>query len=174
LAHYTSIHVAEQIIKNEEIWLSHPFHMNDLEELRFGMLQGVQQFPIYAQAAACTPSRAKILLDTFSHYVGYMSENTLVDTYILCLCEHAPDDKDGVLSMWRSYASQGHGIALVFNTRNIPDPPQAPLGIAKVIYGAGRPLIRIIDTRCRNTPSQRFADVITQIYDAIFEEGEAL
>jgi Protein of unknown function (DUF2971) len=135
LAHYTSIHVAEQIIKNEEIWLSHPFHMNDLEELRFGMLQGVQQFPIYAQAAACTPSRAKILLDTFSHYVGYMSENTLVDTYILCLCEHAPDDKDGVLSMWRSYASQGHGIALVFNTRNIPDPPQAPLGIAKVIYG---------------------------------------
>jgi hypothetical protein len=71
----------------------------------------------------------------FNFYVGHMSENTLVDTYVLCLCEHEPHDTDGVLSMWRSYASQGHGIALVFNTRNIPDPPQAPLRIAKVIYG---------------------------------------
>jgi hypothetical protein len=135
LAHYTSIRVAEQIIKNEEIWLSHPFHMNDREELSFGMLQGIQNFPMYAQAAALTPPRTKMLLDAFNHYVGHMNENTLVDTYVLCLCEHAPDDKDGVLSMWRSYASQGHGIALVFNTRNIPDPPQAPLRIAKVIYG---------------------------------------
>jgi hypothetical protein len=57
LAHYTSIHVAEQIIKNEVIWLSHPFYMNDFEELRFGMLQGIQHFPTYAQAAATTQSR---------------------------------------------------------------------------------------------------------------------
>jgi len=147
LAHYTSIQVAEQIIKNEEIWLSHPFHMNDLEELRFGMLQGVQHFPIYAQAAAGTPSRTQRLLDAFSHYVLYMNENTLVDTYVLCLCEHAPDDKDEVLSMWRSYASQGHGIALVFNTRNLPDPPQAPLRIAKVIYGTSDDRIALLRAR---------------------------
>jgi hypothetical protein len=131
LAHYTSIQVAEQIIKNEEIWLSHPFYMNDLEELRFGMLQGIQHFPMYAQAAEPTSPRTKRLLDAFNHYVGHMNENTLVDTYVLCLCEHVPSDKDGALSMWRSYASQGHGIALVFNTRNIPDPPQAPLQIAR-------------------------------------------
>jgi hypothetical protein len=144
LAHYTSIHVAEQIIKNEEIWLSHPFYMNDLEELRFGMWQGIQHFPVYAQAAEPTPTRTKSLLDAFNHYVGYMNEKTLVDTYVLCLCEHAPDDTDGVLSMWRSYASQGHGIALVFNTRNTPDPPQAPLRIAKVIYGTPKERIALL------------------------------
>src|SRR5262249_28417906 len=73
LAHYTSIHVAEQIIKNEEIWLSHPFYMNDLEELRFGMEQGVQHFPTYAQDAEPTPHRTKILLDMFKHYIGHMT-----------------------------------------------------------------------------------------------------
>jgi Protein of unknown function (DUF2971) len=120
--------------------------MNDLEELRFGMLQGIQHFPMYAQAARFTPPRTKILLDSFNHYVGHMNEKTLADTYVLCLCEHAPDDKDGVLSMWRSYASQGHGIALVFNARNLPASPQAPLRIAKVIYGDAEERIRLLQT----------------------------
>jgi hypothetical protein len=136
LAHYTSIHVAEQIIKNEEIWLSHPFYMNDHSELRFGMLQGIQHFPSYVQAAVATPQRTRLLLEAFNFYVGHMNENTLLNTYVLCLSEHAADDKDGILSMWRSYASQGHGVALIFNMRNIPNPPQAPLRIAKVIYGS--------------------------------------
>jgi hypothetical protein len=146
LAHYTSLHVAEQIIKNEEIWLSHPFYMNDLEELRFGMLQGIRHFPMYAQIAEPTPTRTKILLDSFSHYVGHMNEKTLADTYVLCLCEHAPDDTDGVLSMWRSYASQGHGIALVFNARYLPSSPQAPLKIAKVIYGTQQKRVALLQT----------------------------
>jgi hypothetical protein len=144
LAHYTSVQVAEQIIKNEEIWLSHPFYMNDLEELRFGMFQGIQQFPIFAQAAAGTPARAQLLLNWFMHYVGHMNETTLVDTYVLCLCEHSPDNHDGTLSMWRSYASQGHGVAIVFNTRNIPDPPQAPLRIARVLYGTANERIQLL------------------------------
>jgi hypothetical protein len=144
LAHYTSIQVVEQIIKNEEIWLSHPFYMNDLSELRFGMLQGMQDLPTYAQAAVATQERTRLLLEAFNFYVGHMNENTLVNTYVLCLSEHAPGDTDGMLSMWRSYASQGHGIALVFNTRNIPNPPQAPLTIAKVIYGSQEERIQLL------------------------------
>jgi len=162
LAHYTSLHVAEQIIKNEQIWLSHPFYMNDLDELRFGMLQGIQDFPMYAQDAESTPTRTKRLLDAFNHYVGYMSENTLVDTYVLCLCEHRPDDTDGVLSMWRSYASQGHGIALVFNARYLPNSPQAPLRIAKVIYGSADKRIGFLRTHLTDwaniTRSAQLAD----------------
>jgi hypothetical protein len=135
LAHYTSVEVAEQIIKKEEIWLSHPFYMNDLEELRFGMQQGIQRFLTYAQALNTTPQRTKFLLDAFSHYVGHMNEQTLVDTYVLCLSEHAPGDTDGILSMWRNYANQGHGVALVLNIGHVvSDPPQVPLWIAKVIY----------------------------------------
>src|SRR5262249_39446887 len=81
LAHYTSVEVAKKIIKKEEIWFSHPFYMNDLEELRFGMLLGIQRFPVYAQALNDTSERTKIVLDAFSHYVGHMNEETLVDTY---------------------------------------------------------------------------------------------
>jgi len=83
LAHYTSVEVAEQIIKNEEIWLSHPFYMNDLEELRFGMLLGIQRFPAHVETLNETPQRKKALLDAFAHFVGYMNEQTLVDTYVL-------------------------------------------------------------------------------------------
>src|SRR6516162_2823469 len=88
--------------------------MNDLEELRFGMFQGIQYFPIFAQAVAITPARTQLLLNAFMHYVGHMNEKTLVDTYVLCLCEHSPDNLDGTLSMWRSYASQGHGARRIF------------------------------------------------------------
>jgi Protein of unknown function (DUF2971) len=162
LAHYTSLHVAEQIIKNEEIWLSHPFYMNDLEELRFGMQQGIQHFPMYAQIAEPTPTRTKLLLDMFNHYIGHMTEKTLVDTYVLCLCEHAPDDTDGVLSMWRSYASQGHSIALVFNARYLPNSPQAPLRIAKVIYGTQPARVALLQAHLQEwaniTSSARLAD----------------
>ncbi len=143
LAHYTSVETAEKIIKKEEIWLSHPFYMNDLEELRFGMLQGIQSFASFAEAAV-SPNRRQELINHFNFFIEHMNEETLVNTYVLCLSEHSPDDKDGVLSMWRSYASQGHGVAIVFNTRRIPDPAQAPLRIAKVIYGSANDRIKLL------------------------------
>lgn len=145
LAHYTSVQVAEQIIKNQEIWLSHPFYMNDIEELRLGMQAGIEQFPYYAQIAVMDQARTNILFQAFSHYVEHMAETTVTDTYILCLSEHRPGDTDGTLSMWRSYANQGHGAAIVFNARNISEPPQAPLAIGKVIYGTLKERITILN-----------------------------
>ena len=62
-AHYTSIDVLEQIMKNEEVWLSNPLFMNDLEEMRFGMHQGVLSFDQLRQtvtAAAKSPNRFRI------------------------------------------------------------------------------------------------------------------
>jgi hypothetical protein len=40
LAHYTSISTLERILVNDEIWLSNPLYMNDMEELRFGLNEG--------------------------------------------------------------------------------------------------------------------------------------
>jgi Protein of unknown function (DUF2971) len=119
--------------------------MNDVDELRFGMFAGIQQFPRFAQEAGGTPSTAQILIAGFNLCIGYMSEKTLENTYVLCLSEHKPGDVDGILSMWRSYASQGHGVALVFNTRNVTHPPQAPLKIAKVIYGSQKERLQILE-----------------------------
>jgi hypothetical protein len=41
LAHYTSLEVLEKILTNNEIWFSNPLFMNDLEEVRFGIVHGI-------------------------------------------------------------------------------------------------------------------------------------
>ena len=44
LAHYTSITTLKDILKRQEVWLSNPLFMNDLEELRFGIIEGTALF----------------------------------------------------------------------------------------------------------------------------------
>jgi hypothetical protein len=43
LAHYTSLEVLEKIMTTNEIWFSNPLFMNDLQEVRFGMLEGLRR-----------------------------------------------------------------------------------------------------------------------------------
>ena len=52
LAHYTSIQTLEKIVQTSELWFSNPLFMNDLEEVRFGMLQGVPRVLNSAEIAA--------------------------------------------------------------------------------------------------------------------------
>src|ERR1700736_310928 len=44
LADYTSVAVLEAILRNNEVWLSDPLFMNDVEEVRFGMTAGANLF----------------------------------------------------------------------------------------------------------------------------------
>jgi hypothetical protein len=39
LAHYTTIQTLEKILASNEVWFSNPLFMNDIEEVRFGILQ---------------------------------------------------------------------------------------------------------------------------------------
>ncbi|WP_201765397.1 hypothetical protein, partial [Xanthomonas citri] len=43
LAHYTSLSTMESIFRGEEIWMSHPFLMNDDEELKWGIVEGAKR-----------------------------------------------------------------------------------------------------------------------------------
>jgi DUF2971 family protein len=135
LAHYTSVQSAELILKSEELWLSNPLFMNDLEELRFGIYEGARLFPQFAlSAAGGRGDRAGRIVQLFNHYLGHWQENSAFDTYVFCLSEHDPRNTDGILSMWRGYGAHGNGAALVFNTAKIPQPVQAPFVIAKLTY----------------------------------------
>ena len=40
LAHYTTVSALEKILASNEIWFSNPLFMNDMEEVRFGVIQG--------------------------------------------------------------------------------------------------------------------------------------
>lgn len=136
LAHYTSIPVLEAILRNNEIWLSNPLFMNDLEEVRFGINTGANLFLTNAQVeSACgTKSRADLLKSSFSHYYNQFANDHVLDTYVFCLCEHTKDDTDGVLSMWRGYGGNGNGAAIVFDTAKLSARDGSPLIIAKVQY----------------------------------------
>jgi hypothetical protein len=115
VAHYTSVQVVEQIFKSREVWLSNPLYMNDLEEMRAGIVLGARLFPAYVQKIAGTPARVQLLITNFNHYLAYLQNENAIDTYIFCLCSHEHGDTDGLLSMWREYGSKGNGAALVFN-----------------------------------------------------------
>jgi hypothetical protein len=134
LAHYTSVQVIEQILRNDEVWLANPLYMNDLDEMRAGVLLGSQIFPEFARLAGGTPDRATRLIQSYNHYVAHLSTEAALDTYVFCLSEHPQGNTDGHLSMWREYGSKGNGAALVLNTQKINYQPHNPLIIAKVSY----------------------------------------
>jgi Protein of unknown function (DUF2971) len=138
LAHYTSINTLEAILKNREFWFSNPLYMNDLEEVRFGISVGLTAFMASpALVAACqTEQRAALLRQHFDFYFRNFDREHVLDTYVFCLSEHEREDDDGLLSMWRGYAANGNGAAIVFDTAQLNNRENTPLIIARVVYAS--------------------------------------
>jgi hypothetical protein len=138
LAHYTSIRVAESILKNSEVWFSNPLFMNDLQEMRFGLNEGSRLFADtqLQKRAGGTDARAVILNHSYFHYFNEFDNNQALDIYVFCLTEHDRNNTDGLLSMWRGYGQHGNGVALVFDSGAVTMVPTSPLIIAKVYYGS--------------------------------------
>lgn len=70
LAHYTSLSTLEKILKADEIWFSNPLFMNDLEEVKFGVLRGVDlvlRSQEIRNACRSVP-RAQLFTQCFVHY----------------------------------------------------------------------------------------------------------
>lgn len=136
LAHYTTFQVLEQILANNEVWFSNPLFMNDLEEVRFGIIQGnelVMTRP-ELEAACKTPERAQLFKDSFAFYFNRFADEHVLDTYIFCLSNHGRDDNDGLLSMWRGYGANGNGVAIVFDAAQFDLIEESALIVAKVSY----------------------------------------
>lgn len=142
LAHYTSLDVLEKIMQHNELWFSHPFFMNDLQEMRFGIVEGFKIFDEYSRSheflTACgTPERARLLVTFFgSCCVGFDLKHAL-NVYVLCFSAHNdPADSDGLLSMWRGYGAHGNGAALIFKTDFLKQRAKSPLFAGKVFYAS--------------------------------------
>src|SRR5450759_5284701 len=68
LAHYTTIQALEKILTNNEVWFSNPLFMNDMEEVRFGVIQGhslVMNSEVVTQACQ-TENRAQLFKRHFA------------------------------------------------------------------------------------------------------------
>jgi Protein of unknown function (DUF2971) len=138
LAHYTSIPVLEAILRNNELWLSNPLYMNDVEEVRFCITEGVHAFVSSpAIETACeTKPRFETQKQQFQLHCLKFDQQRVVDTYVLCLSKHEKEDHDGLLSMWRGYGSNGNGAAIVFDSARVERRERTPFITAKVEYAS--------------------------------------
>jgi hypothetical protein len=136
LAHYTTMATFEAVMKNEELWLSNPLFMNDIEELRFGLLEAAKAFRDHAgiRRACGDKARFDALDAAFGQKLHLLSDDEALDTYVICFCEHDPADYNGLLSMWRGYGGNGSGAAVVLNTANLSYVADFPIVLAKVHY----------------------------------------
>jgi hypothetical protein len=137
LAHYTTVGALEKILAKDELWFSNPLFMNDFEEVRFGVLTGMGLIMNSDQiASACLkPERAQIFREALTYYFNEFNSKHVLDTYVFCLSEHAREDNDGLLSMWRGYGGNGNGVAIVFDASQFASIPTSPLIVAEVEYG---------------------------------------
>lgn len=158
LAHYTSLAVLDMMMGNDEIWFSHPLYMNDLEELRFGMIEGANAFRVNSELKSAFQDDQMYLklMDYFNNLFIDFDTNHVLDTYIMCLAKHEHTDNDGLLSMWRGYGAGGSGVAIVFDTSKISASEDSPFIIGPVKYGTRAERLTWIETKIKG-----MAEIVT-------------
>lgn len=136
IAHYTSLQTVESILKHGEIWFSHPFAMNDHEELLYGLIKGkeILHNSIKLKQWFENENTYASFINLFDCFFKDYEKNHVLDTFIACFSEIQPNDIDGKLSMWRGYGDQGKGAALVLNTSLITNLKESPIVFSKVKY----------------------------------------
>ncbi len=138
LAHYTSYTVLESILKHEEFWLSNPLFMNDLQEVRFGVQEGLLRVLNSTQIKKMFKNEQlyQAFLEQFHTQHAKFANEHVLDTYVFCLTEHDQKDYDGRLSMWRGYGSNASGACIVLNPREIAVDPDSPFYFSDVTYAS--------------------------------------
>lgn len=147
LAHYTSLEALEHILKHHELWFSNPLFMNDWEEMRFGIGEGISllQRTNFVRDALKSDRRAQIFAESFTRLYEELDKVSSLDVYVFCLSEHPRDNDDGLLSMWRGYGGHGRGAALVFDTSKMSFVDGAPMYLCKVEYGSKQQRIATLE-----------------------------
>jgi hypothetical protein len=149
LAHYTSLTVAESILKHNEIWLSNPLFMNDYEELAFGLQTGrriIEESKELEDAFGDGDLHFEFISNFDGNYRKFENEEAL-EVFIACFSKHETQDNDGILSMWRGYGHDGKGVAFIFDTSEISVPPVSPLILAPIQYATTENRIKYLNDR---------------------------
>jgi hypothetical protein len=110
--------------------------MNDPQEVAFGLNTAAPLFCTSEKIkSACgTPERFELLRQTFNFWFNRFGKEHLPNTFVLCFSEHAKEDNDGLLSMWRAYGDHGNGAAIVLDTAQIVPRDESFLILSKVRY----------------------------------------
>lgn len=136
LAHYTSIEIFESILRNNELWFSNPFFMNDIAEVKYVLSEAIPLIYIdkSIEAACGSSDRYDEFRNSFKYYYNIFANEHISDTYIFCLSQHEKENTDGSLSMWRGYGCNGNGVAILIDAAKIGVIDDSPLMLSKVKY----------------------------------------
>jgi hypothetical protein len=137
LAHYTSIQTIELILKNDELWLSHPLNMNDHQELIGGLsfaMRAINECKDLYEAFE-KAEQYHLFLSEFQGWQNSYGENDAFDLYVACFSRHNVAQPDGRLAMWRGYGDYGNGAAIVIDSSKLQPVEENPLVLAAVNYG---------------------------------------
>ncbi len=123
LVHYSSFSALHGIIENEEIWFSPVAAMNDFDEVTKGkqMLEFLSSpnnpLSQVIDGIIEVGSRAGI---SFEHAYNTSKDSDLFETFISCWSTYDPaTNSHDNLSMWRGYASDGNGAAILIDPMNL-------------------------------------------------------
>lgn len=144
--HYTTFSGLEGILRSNSLWMTHYQHLNDSTEVHAFKEIMTQAISHRTRSLASKLSKEnynlareiveiggldKFIKTETDKLISIIYESTFskldgrpafTTPYILSFCTHDKDNhyvqKNGLLSMWRSYGNQG-GYALVLNTREL-------------------------------------------------------
>lgn len=107
LAHYTSLANLEKILRSRQLWLSHPYLMNDFQELQHGLLVARQCIQENSKINtenhndACFIKAVQIVLDLIDYFTEkkQLDQGQLLNRYrnmgfdhtniyVFCFCDH--------------------------------------------------------------------------------------
>lgn len=139
LAHYTSMDTLEKILRHKEIWMSHPFFMNDHQEMVFGLTTAFRIINDDSNNDIFNTHSGEDFLErfkfNFNYFFSQKDQIHLLDYHIFCFSKYdTQGDGNGKLSMWRGYGDDGGGAAIVFSTEFIQLNAESPLTILEVKY----------------------------------------
>ena len=139
LAHYTTLESFEKIVTSNELWFSHPFLMNDREEVRYGLNEGTRA--IMEDGGLRTVlqgDKYRIFVESFQYWRAHYDQNYVFDTYVFCLSKHQSTDDDGRLSMWRGYGGDGAGVAVIFDPSKLRSDVTSPILLDEISYATSK------------------------------------
>jgi hypothetical protein len=122
LAHYTSLEVLEKIMTTNEIWFSNPLFMNGLQEVRFGMLEGLKAFdefaltPYFLEACGGSKEKVKMIYTAFHNYFTQFEAEHVLDVYVFCLLSFCLNTTQ---TTWTTCFRCGGGTALTGLVRRL-------------------------------------------------------
>ena len=131
LAHYTSVANLVNIVKGGELWFSNPLNMNDYEEMRYGLGEGMraaQSHEKFQQTCEELNCYAEFIENLSACYRRFESEHAF-DTYVVCLSRHEEvNDIDGVSRCGEDTAGTGaEWRSLSIQTRSTQTKPSRSL-----------------------------------------------